>query len=98
MLATGGEANVCPKANSPRGQSVGNNFYRWVVAGVLYAETVQSALTGILKLVMGGLTSIILIVLGTVDLQLQGWFVSISLSSILRIVAAHVLGTVWSSC
>ena len=98
MLATGGEANVCPKANSPHGQSVGNNFYRRVVAGVLYAETVQSALTGILKLVMGGLTSIILIVLGTVNLQLQGWFVSISLSSVLRTAAADIRATVWSPC
>ena len=61
----------------------------------LYTETVQSALTGILKLVMGGLTSIILIVLGTVNLQFQGWFVSISLSSILRIVAADITATVW---
>ena len=61
----------------------------------LYTETVQSALTGILKLVMGGLTSIIMIVLGTVNLQFQGWFVSISLSSILRIVAADITATVW---
>ena len=61
----------------------------------LYTETVQSALTGILKLVMGGLTSIILIVLGTVNLQFQGWFVPISLSSILRIVAADITATVW---
>ena len=61
----------------------------------LYTETVQSALTGILKLVMGGLTSIILIVLGTVNLQFQGWFVSISLSSSLRIVAADITATVW---
>ena len=61
----------------------------------LYTETVQSALTGILKLVMGGLTSIILIVLGTVNLQFHGWFVSISLSSILRSVAADITATVW---
>ena len=31
-----------------------------------------------LKLVIGGLTSVILIVLGTVSLYFQGWFVSIS--------------------
>ena len=37
--------------------------------------------------------SIILVVLGTVNLQLQGAFVPISLWSILRIVAAQVLGT-----
>ena len=38
-----------------------------------------SPLTVIFKLVIGGLPSIILIVLSTVNLQLQGWFVSISL-------------------
>ena len=45
-----------------------------------------------------GLTSIILIVLGTVSLQFWGPFVPTSLWSVLRIVAAHVLGTVWSTC
>ena len=64
----------------------------------LYTETVQSALTGILKLVMGGLTSIILIVLGTVNLQFQGWFVSISLRPVFGTVAAYVTVIVWSSC
>ena len=38
----------------------------------LHAETVQSALIVILKLVIGGLTSVILIALSTVDLQFQG--------------------------
>ena len=46
----------------------------------------------------GGLTSIILIVLSTVNLQFQGQFAPISLSPILRIVAAYVMVTVWSSC
>ena len=55
----------------------------------------QSAPTVVFRLVTGGLTSIILIVLGTVNLQFQGWFVSISLSSILRIVAADITATVW---
>ena len=55
----------------------------------LHAERAQSSLTVIFKLVTSGLTSIILIVLGTVNLQFQGSFVSISLRSILRIVAAH---------
>ena len=64
----------------------------------LHAETAQSALTVIFKLVVGGLTSVILIVLGTVNLQFQGPFVPISLWPVLGIVAAHVLGTVWSSC
>ena len=58
----------------------------------------QSSLIVILKLVISGLTSIILIVLGTVNHQFQGLFVSISLRPILKIVAAHVTSTVWSSC
>ena len=44
----------------------------------LHAERAQAALTVILKLVIGGLTSVILIVISTVNLQFQGWFVSIS--------------------
>ena len=65
--------------------------------GQLQAETAQLAWTVIFKLVVSGLTSIILIVLGTVNLQFWGALVPISSWSILRIVAAHVLGTVWSS-
>ena len=64
----------------------------------LHAEAAQSALTVILTLIIGGLISVILIVLGTVNLQFQGGFVSISLRPILGIVAAHVMATVWSSC
>ena len=64
----------------------------------LRVEAAQSALTIILKLVIGGLTSIILIVLSTVNLQFHGWFVPTSLRPILRIVAASVMATVWSSC
>ena len=52
--------------------------------------------TVIWKLVIGGLTSVILVILGTVNLQFQGLFVPISLRPVLRIVAAHVLGSVWS--
>ena len=47
----------------------------------------------------GALTTIILIVLSTVNnLQFQGRFVPISLRPILGIVAAYVMTTVWSSC
>ena len=60
----------------------------------LHAETAQSALTVIFKFVVDGLTSVILIVLGTVNLQSQGPFVPISLRPVLGIVIAHVLGTV----
>ena len=41
----------------------------------LHAETAQSALTVIFKLIISGLTSIILIILSTVNLQFYGWFV-----------------------
>ena len=48
-----------------------------------------------LQLVISGLASIILVVLGQlVNLQVRGALVPISLQSILRIVAAQVLGTV----
>ena len=63
----------------------------------LHAVTAHSSLTVIFELVVVGLTSVILIVLGTVNLQLRGLFVPISLRSLLGIVAAYVLGTVWSS-
>ena len=43
----------------------------------LHSETAQSAPTGILKLVTGRLTSVISIVLGTGNLQLQGQLVPI---------------------
>ena len=44
------------------------------------------------------LVSVILIILGTVSLQFHGRFVSISLKPVLRIVAAYVIVTAWSSC
>ena len=58
----------------------------------------STALTVIFKLVISSLMNIILTVLGTVHFQFQGPFVPISLRPVLRIVAAHVLGTVLSSC
>ena len=54
----------------------------------------ESVLTVILNLVISGLTSFILVVLGTVNLQFQGLFVSVSLRPILKIVAACVMATV----
>ena len=59
----------------------------------LHTEAAQSALTVIFKLVIGGLTSIILMVIGMVNLQFQGQFVSISLRPIPGIVAAYVMAT-----
>ena len=64
----------------------------------LHTETAQAALTITLKLIIGGLTSVILIVLSTVNLQFQGRFVPLSLRPVLGIVAACVMATVWSSC
>ena len=54
----------------------------------------ESALTVILKLVLSGLTSIILVVLGTVNHQFQGLFVSVSLRPILKIVADYVMAII----
>ena len=58
----------------------------------------HSQLTVILQWIICGLTSVIVIVSSTVNLQFHGRFVSISLRSVLRIVAAYVMATVWSSC
>ena len=80
-LMGGVRIDVCSKADSPphppTGNQWGKNFYSQKEG--LRAETAQSALTVIFKLVMGGLTSIILVVLGRVNLQFQGLFVPISL-------------------
>ena len=62
--------------------------------GRLHAETAQSALTVIFRLVFGGLTGVILLVLGTLNLQFRGPFVPVSLRPVLEIVAASVVGTV----
>ena len=51
----------------------------------LHTETAQSALRVIFRLVHGGLTSIISVVLGTVNLQFQGPFVPVSLWPVLGI-------------
>ena len=52
----------CPKADFPNDNQWARAFIGWGKG--LHAETAQSALTVILKLVISGLTSIILIVLG----------------------------------
>ena len=91
-------ADICPKADSPPpilGTSGTRSFIdrKW---GVLHVERAQSSLTVIFKLVISGLTSIILVVIGMVNLQFQGWLVPVSLRPVLGVVAAHV--TVPSSC
>ena len=63
--------------------------------GQLQAETAQLAWTVIFKLVICGLTSVIMVVSYTVNLQFQGLFVPISLKPILRIWAAYVWIESW---
>ena len=65
---------------------------------VLHDETAQSALPVTFRLIPDGLTSVILVVLRTVNLQFQGCLVSISLRPLLRIVAVYVMTTAWPSC
>ena len=89
-----GEGGVCPKADSPRPPtSKRESLYRHGEWRGPYAETAPSALTVIFRLVIAGLTSIILVVLATVNLQFPGALVPISLRPVLGIVAAHVLGS-----
>jgi len=61
----------------------------------LHEEIAQSDTTVILKLVISGLTSIILTVLSTVNHQFWGQFFPISLRLVLGILAAYVMATVW---
>ena len=53
-------ADICPKADSPLLTSRGESFYRKMVGGWggSHAETAQSSLTVVFKLVISGLTSI----------------------------------------
>ena len=65
--------DICPKANStpppPRPwQARGEGIYRQSRGEGQHTETSQSSLTVVFKLVITGLTSIILVVLGTVNL------------------------------
>ena len=58
-----------------------------------HAETAQSSLKVILKLVISGLKSITLIVLGTVFSSRVGSVCSHFFGSVFRIVAAYVMAT-----
>ena len=71
-------ADISPKADSPHKQW-GKNFYKQSGGGAEATCRNNTALTIIFKLVISDLTSIILIILGTVNLQFQGPFVQISL-------------------
>ena len=79
-----GQTSVQRLTPLPLNTQGGKSFYRHREG--LHAETAQPALTVALKLVLGGLTSIIWGVSGTVSLQFQGQLVSI-LRSALRIAA-----------
>ena len=94
-------AGSYPKADSPPPATPSDE--QWTRAFIdrgrgLHAETAQLALAVMLTLVIGGLISVILIVLSTVNLQFQDQFVSISLRPVLGTVAAYVMATVRSSC
>ena len=81
MLATGGEGGqtYVQRPTAPLTIRVRAFIHR---VGGLQAETAQSSPTVIFKLLISGLSSIDLIVLGTVNLQFQGPFVPISFQSI----------------
>ena len=74
MLATGEEGGLLSKGQLPSADNQGARTFT-DRGRELHVETAQSALTVILKLVVCGLISVILIVSRTVSLQLQGRFV-----------------------
>ena len=83
--------DVCPKIDYLHIHTHNQWARAFIVGGrALHAETAQSALTVTLKLVISH-TNVIWIVLSTVNLELQGWFVPISLRLILGIVAVYVM-------
>ena len=67
MLAIGRKVDSCPRQTQPPDSQWVRAFIGW--GRGLQAESGQSALLVILKSILSGLTSIILIVLGTVHLQ-----------------------------
>ena len=69
VLGGGESTDICPKAGSPTLTSRELRAFIDRVGGGLHAETAQSSLTVIFELVISGLTSIILMVLVTVNLQ-----------------------------
>ena len=94
------DIDICPKADfhpTPNKQGVRTFTHRlavgWEWGRAMYRNSIV-----IFKLVFVDLTSIILVVLGTVNnLQFQGPYVPISFQPVLRIVAPYILGAVWSS-
>ena len=76
--------DICPKVDSPPNKQGVRAFIDRVI-GVDYMQKQQSSMTVSIKLVISGLTSVILIVLGTINLQFQGPFVPISLGSVFKL-------------
>ena len=89
--------DICSKANSPHLQPEEEELL-WTEGGsYLQRQYGQALKSSDSHLHAGGLTSIILVVLGTVNLQFQGCLVCISLRPVLITVAAYITATVWSS-
>ena len=90
MPTTGGEGGRHLSKGRPPPKVVGESFYRWGW-GDAWGEVTCRNSTVIsnsqLQLVISGVTSIILVVLGTVNLQFHSTLISLSLQSILEIVA-----------
>ena len=99
MPATWGEGgSICPKANSPYPTPADRQQIRDRVGEGITCRKRTVISNSRLQLIMHCLTSITLVVSGTVNLQFRGALVPVSLLSILGIVAAQVLGISWSSC
>ena len=91
-------ADICAKADSTTGQAGGESFDRQSVCrGEITCGNSTFISNSHLQLVISDITGIILVILGTVNVQFQGAPVPISLQSILIPVAAQVQ-VVWSSC
>ena len=88
--------DICPKTSSSPLATSGATAFIDRSRG-LRAETAQPTPTIIFTLVISDLTGVILVVLGAVN-PFQGLLVPIFLRPVLKIVAAYVQGTVWSSC
>lgn len=80
------------KADSPRPRPTDNQWARAVIDGRqgLHTGTSQAALTVVLTLLIGGLTSVILVVLKSAALRFLSWLVCIPLRPVLGIAAACV--------
>ena len=90
-------ADVCPKVDPPTTGSQWDKIFYRQSGGILHVETTASP-DSHLQTGLRCSDQHHLGCLGTVNIQFQGPFVLISLQPVLGCVAAHVLGTVWSSC